>query len=325
MYLKQSYAVAGLDLYPGTEMGFDFKSVLFSFFFQVSGSLPLSYIAHLFERVFHTYLITFTIISLACIFIYFKRAQIVLLDKKIVIFSMFIIFSAALPVALSQHHSSWVSFGYPYIPVFIQNLALAAILAALVSNTIAVRGLLFMIIFVSSIPNYVLFHELNKKDGPVRLVFDLFRLQDYKIKPQFDKTFIVDGSEFGMDVKFVQSKARAELGEIYFTNIGKAVYKKGAVSNTIILSKSSYKNTIAVMGEIDKGNEIKNPTYISPNRACVEKISLDKDKIISYKTHRDTVIFTYSDPGYYRSENKLSCNFNYSLYDRLMDKFIPKY
>lgn len=325
IYLKESAETSKLELYPGTELGFNLKSILLGLFFQVSGSLPLSYIAHLFERIFHTYLITYTILITACVFVYFKRAKISLLDRKFVIFGVFIIFSAALPVALSNHHSSWVSFGFPYIPVFMQNLALASILAAIFSNKKTVRSLLFVIIFVSSIPNYALFHELNKKDGPVRLVFDMFGLQDYPVKVQVDKTYIIDGSDFGVDVKFVQGKARTELGEIYYANISDPIFAKGDTSNAIVLSKSSYKNAMAVMGLVNEDHQLSNPIYISPSRACIEQIASNKDGIVSYQTHRKTMIYTYSSSVYYDFKNKLSCKLNSNWYDNLMDKFVPKY
>jgi len=325
IYFKESSEASKLDLYPGTELGLDLKKILFGLFFQVSGSLPLSYIAHLFERLFHTYLISYFVLMTACIFVYYKRAQIASLDRRFLLLSVFIIFSAALPVALSNHHSSWVSFGYPYIPVFMQNLAFASILAALFSNTKAVRALLFVMIFVSSAPNYVLFHELNKKDGPVRLVFDMFGLQDYPIKEKFDKTYIIDGNGFGMDVKFVESKAREELGEIYYANINEPIFAKGTTSNAIVLSKSNYKNAMAVMGHVDEAHKISNPVYMSPSRACIEQVASDKDKIFSYQTHRETIIYTYSDSGYYDFENRLSCKSHSNWYDNLMDKFVPKY
>jgi len=325
IYFKELSETSKLDLYPGTELGFDLKKILFGLFFQVSGSLPLSYIAHLFERLFHTYLITYAILITACVFVYFKRAKIASLDRRFLLLSVFIIFSAALPVALSNHHSSWVSFGYPYIPVFMQNLALASILAALVSNTKAVRALLFVMIFASSAPNYVLFHELNKKDGSVRLVFDMFGLQDYPMKTQFDKTYIIDGNDFGMDVKFVESKAREELGEIHYANINEPIFAKGTTSNAIVLSKSNYKNAMAVVGQVDEAHKISNPVYMSPSRACIEQVASNKDKIFSYKTHRESMIYTYSDSGQYNFDDRLSCKLHSNWYDNLMDKFVPKY
>jgi hypothetical protein len=328
IYLKKSFAVPDMGSYAGTELGFDFKSVLSAFVFQVSGSLPMSYIAHLFERLFHTYIVSFAIIGLACIFIYVKRAQIALLDRKFLFFGLFIIFSAALPVALSKHHSSWVSLGYPYIPVFMQNLALASILAALVSNKRMVRALLFFIIFISSIPNYVLFHELNKKDGPIRLTVDILGLQNYQLQTKFDRTFItVDGNREGkheIELGFLQNIAKPEFGEIFYTNPSKPVFEKGTVSNVILLSKSNYGNTIAVMGRVEEGSKINSPVYLSSNRACIEQIASDKGSIVSYKTHRETMIYGYSVDGYYNLEDKLSCKLNNNWYNDLMDKFVPR-
>ena len=322
IYLKKSFAVPDMDLYSGTELEFDFKSVLSAFIFQVSGSLPMSYIAHLFERLFHTYIISFSIISSTCIFIYVKRAQIALLDRKFLLFGLFIIFSAALPVALSEHHSSWVSFGYPYIPVFTQNLALASILAALVSNKCMARALLFLIIFVSSVPNYVLFRELNKKDGPIRLTVDLMGLQNYELKTNFDRTFIGNDSnrdgKHEIELSFLQNIAKPALGEVFYTNPGKPIFEKGTVSNVILLSKSSYENTIAVMGRVEEDSKINNPVYLSPSRACIEQIASDKDRIVTYKTHRETVIYVYVSSGYFSLEDKISCKSNNNWYDDLM-------
>jgi len=323
VYLRESFAVPEIDLYPGTELGFDLKSILSAFIFQVSGSLPMSYIGHLFARIYHSYLIVIAITVLACTFVYIKRAQIALLDKKFVLLSIFIIFSAAIPVALSKHHSSWVSFGYPYIPVFIQNLALASILAALVSNNKKVRLALFLTIFVSSVPNYVLFHELDKKDGPIRLVFDIFGLQDYQIKQNYEKTFIVDGGNFGVDLKFVQSKARSELGEIAYSKIGEAMFEKRVIANVILINNSGYKNSVAVIGRIEEGNRIINPLYVSPSRACVEQISSHNDKILSFKTHRETQLYVYSGSGYMNLKDNLSCKQNNNWYDNLIEKFVP--
>ena len=328
IYLKRSFAVPDMGSYPGTELGFDFKSVLSAFIFQLSGSLPMSYIAHLFERLFHTYIVSFAIICLACVFIYVKRTQIALLDRKFLFFGLFIIFSAALPVALSKHHSSWVSFGYPYIPVFMQNLALASILAAIVSNNRMVRALLFFIIFFSSIPNYILFSELDKKDGPIRLTIDILGLKNYQLQKNFDRTFItVDGNSDGkheIELSFLQNLAKPAFGEIFYTNPGKPIFEKGSVSNVILLSKSSYENAIAVMGWVEEGSKINSPVYLSSNRACIEQMALDKGSIVSYKTHRETTIYGYSVGGYYNLEDKLSCKLNNNWYNDLIDKFVPR-
>jgi hypothetical protein len=328
IYLKRSFAVPDMGSYPGTELGFDFKSVLSAFVFQLSGSLPMSYIAHLFERLFHTYIVSFSIICLACVFIYVKRTQIALLDRKFLFFGLFIIFSAALPVALSKHHSSWVSFGYPYIPVFMQNLALASILAAIVPNKLMVRALLFFIIFFSSIPNYILFSELDKKDGPIRLTIDILGLKNYQLQKNFDRTFItVDGNSDGkyeIELSFLQNLAKPAFGEIFYTNPGKPIFEKGSVSNVILLSKSSYENAIAVMGWVEEGSKINSPVYLSSNRACIEQMVLDKGSIVSYKTHRETMIYGYSVGGYYNLEDKLSCKLNNNWYNDLIDKFVPR-
>jgi hypothetical protein len=310
-----------MDLYIGTELSFDFKSVLSAFIFQVSGSLPLSYIAHLFERLFQTYIFSFTIIGLACIFIYVKRVQIALLDRKFLLFGLFIIFSAALPVALSKHHSSWVSFGYPYIPVFMQNLALASIMAALVSNKRIVHAVLFFIIFISSIPNYVLFNELDKKDGPVRLAFDMLRIQDLEFKAKYDITYISVEGDSGMGSASLQDIAKPEFGEIYYTKLEEKIYERGVDTNAILLSNSNYKNSMAVMGRVDvNGHRIESPLYISPSRACIEKIASNTDKIISYTTHRDSVLYAYTDTGFIDLKEKLACRLENNWYDNLVGK-----
>jgi hypothetical protein len=329
-YLKSTYAMPEINLYPGTELDLNVKNVLTALFFQVSGSLPLSYIAYFFARIFGGHLLIVAISVLACIFVYIKRTQIVLLNKNFLFFSLVIILGAATPVALSKHHSSWVAFGYPYIPVFIQNLAVASILAALVSNNRAVRALLFLIILVSSIPNYVLFHELDKKDGPIRMVVDVLGSQNYPITTKFDKTFISeDGNREGnheIDLGFLQEIAKTEFGEIHYTKLGETLYEKGVASNVILLSKSRYKNMLLVMGSIEvDGDTIKNPVYVSPNRACIEQLALDKSKIAGFKTHRETMLYAYPDSAFYRIEGAPSCKSSNNWYDHLMEKLVPKH
>jgi hypothetical protein len=118
--------------------------------------------------------------------------------------------------------------------------------------------------------------------------------------------------------------AKPAFGEIFYTNPGKPIFEKGSVSNVILLSKSSYENAIAVMGWVEEGSKINSPVYLSSNRACIEQMVLDKGSIVSYKTHRETMIYGYSVGGYYNLEDKLSCKLNNIWYSDLIAKFVPR-